>query len=59
MTTAKHQILVVGGGTADIAVAARMLAKHRPVIAVDGGRIVLRIRIGSRPRRNRAQLMLS
>ena len=30
MTTAKHQILIVGGGTAGIAVAARMLRKGCP-----------------------------
>jgi sulfide:quinone oxidoreductase len=34
MTTAKHQILIVGGGTAGISVAARMLRKGYPDVAV-------------------------
>jgi sulfide:quinone oxidoreductase len=34
MTTAKHQILIVGGGTAGITVAARMLRKGYPDVAV-------------------------
>ena len=34
MTTAKHQILIVGGGTAGIAVAARMLRKGYSDVAV-------------------------
>ena len=34
MTTAKHQILIVGGDTAGISVAARMLRKGYPDVAV-------------------------
>ena len=34
MTTAKHQILIVGGGAAGISVAARMLRKGYPDVAV-------------------------
>jgi sulfide:quinone oxidoreductase len=34
MTTAKHQILIVGGGTAGISVAVRMLRKGYPDVAV-------------------------
>ena len=34
MTTGKHQILIVGGGTAGIAVAARMLRKGYSDVAV-------------------------
>jgi sulfide:quinone oxidoreductase len=34
MTTGKHQILIVGGGTAGISVAARMLRKGYPDVAV-------------------------
>ena len=34
MTTAKHQILIVGGGTAGIAVAARMLRKGYADLAI-------------------------
>ena len=33
-TTAKHHILIVGGGTAGITVAARMLRKGHPDVAV-------------------------
>lgn len=34
MTTGKHQILIVGGGTAGISVAARLLRKGHPDVAV-------------------------